>query len=101
MGTENYQKLKAAFIAGRLDASLAADRGHMPVQEQRSMEMLLNMVLGDADLQELAPHCQVLFRKKEEPGKSLDLVVRTANQDELAASAALRKPGNGNGGDRR
>ncbi len=101
MAVESHQKLKAAFIAGRLDASLAADPGRMPIQEQRSMETLLTMVLGDADLHEVAELCQVLFHKQEDPGTSLDLVVRAVDQDELAVSAALRKPGNGNGGDRR
>ncbi len=100
MAVESHQKLRAAFIAGRLDASLAADPGRMPIQEQRSMETLLTMVLGDADLHEVTDLCQVLFHK-EDPGTSLDLVVRAVDQDELAVSAALRKPGNGNGGDRR
>ena len=101
MAAENHQKLRAAFIAGRLDASLAADRGRLPIQEQRYMEMLLSMVLGDADLQQLMELCQVLFRKKGDPGEPYDLVVRTTDQDELAAAAALRPPSNGNGGDRR
>jgi hypothetical protein len=66
MNTESYTKLKAAFIAGRLDASLAMDRGRLPVRERQYVEMLLSMTLGDADLKGLMDLCEVLFGKGED-----------------------------------
>ena len=103
VSVENHQKLQAAFIAGRLDASLAADRGRWGVQERRDMEVLLGMVLGDADLRELADRCEVLFKKAEDPDQRHGLVrglALAAALDDLAAPAGLRMPGNGNGGKR-
>ncbi len=67
MNTENHSKLKAAFIAGRLDARLAMDHGRWSDQEREYVEMLLSMVLGDADLKGLTNLCQILFRKNGGP----------------------------------
>ena len=103
MSVENHQKLKAAFIAGKLDASLAADRGRWGLQERRYLEVLLGMVLGDADLRELADRCEVLFRKAEDPDQRHSLVrglTRAAARDDLGVSTGHRTPGNGNGGNR-
>ncbi len=63
MNAENHSKLKAAFIAGRLDARLAMDRGRWSAWEREYVEMLLGMVLGDADLKGLTELCEILFRK--------------------------------------
>ncbi len=104
MNPENHQKLKAAFIAGRLDASLAMDRRRLPSQDRRDVELLLGMALGEADLQELATLCHVLFRKDEAAGQLPDLIegaVGMASRADLVQSAGWRAPTNGNGGDRR
>ncbi|HWT83139.1 MAG TPA: hypothetical protein VN648_30525 [Candidatus Methylomirabilis sp.] len=67
MNTENHSKLKAAFIAGRLDARLSMDRGRWSAREREYVETLLGMVLGDADLKGLTDNCEVLFRKGGDP----------------------------------
>lgn len=58
----NHDKLRTAFIAGRLDA--ATERGETIPD---GLEVILRIILGEADIKTLAPLSKVLFKGKEKP----------------------------------
>ena len=61
----NHDKLRTAFIAGRLDA--ASERGETIPD---GVEVLMRIVLGEADISVLAQYAKVLFKETEEPAVS-------------------------------
>jgi hypothetical protein len=56
----NHDKLKTAFIAGRIDA--AGERGE---RIPDGVELIIRIVLGETDIKALAPCAKVLFRERE------------------------------------
>jgi hypothetical protein len=61
----NHDKLRTAFIAGRLDA--ASERGETIPD---GVEVLMRIVLGEADINVLAQYAKVLFKETEKPAVS-------------------------------
>ena len=58
----NHDKLRTAFIAGRLDA---AGEGGEKIPD--GLELILRIILGEADIKALASLSKVLFKGKEKP----------------------------------
>jgi hypothetical protein len=58
----NHDKLRTAFIAGRIDA--ACERGE---KIPDGVELLIRIVLGEADIKVLAQYSKVLFKETEKP----------------------------------
>src|SRR5512137_1522324 len=58
----NHDKLRTAFIAGRIDA--ACERGE---KIPDGVELLMRIVLGEADIKVLAQYSKVLFKETEKP----------------------------------
>ena len=56
----NHDKLKTAFIAGRIDA--AGERGE---KIPDGVELIIRIVLGETDIKALAPCSKVLFKEPE------------------------------------
>jgi hypothetical protein len=61
----NHDKLRTAFIAGRLDA--ASERGETIPD---GVEVLMRIVLGEADINVLAQYAKVLFQETAKPAVS-------------------------------
>ena len=58
----NHDKLRTAFIAGRIDA--AGERGE---KIPDGVELIIRTVLGEADIKALAQCSKVLFKEQEKP----------------------------------
>ena len=56
----NHDKLRTAFLAGRIDA--AGERGE---KIPDGVEMIIRTVLGEADIKALAQCSKVLFKDKD------------------------------------
>jgi len=61
----NHDKLRTAFIAGRIDA--ASERGE---KIPDGVELIMRIVLGEADINVLAQYSKVLFKGREQPDVS-------------------------------
>jgi hypothetical protein len=58
----NHDKLRTAFLAGRIDA--AGERGE---KIPDGVELIIRTVLGEADIKALAQCSKVLFKEQEKP----------------------------------